>query len=239
MVGGLILLWREKLTHTASLYIVAFAAGALLGAAFLDLLPEATSELKALNQATLSQLFMWTLLGMFLFFASEKLLHWWHHHQKGTFEDKECEYVLPPRFKMLLVGDALHNTIDGVVITLSFLASVPAGIATSLAIILHELPQEIADFGVLLHAKMPKARVLIYNLLAALATPVAALLAYTFRANIVNLMPELLAVAAGSFIYIAASDLIPEIHAHHTSTKVSVLQSVVVVLGILAIWLVS
>lgn len=232
------MLLRKNLAQSISVFLIAFAAGAMLGAVFFNLLPEAAAELPyGLNFRSLGMLFNFVLLGMILFFITEKLLLWWHHHEE-TMGEHHYQRHLHPHYKMIILGDALHNAIDGVVIALSFLVSFPAGVATSLAIIFHELPQEIGDFGVLIHAKLSRGKVFLYNFLAGLTTPAGALLAYLFRDYLQPLLPILLAIAAGSFIYIAASDLIPEIHRHHQLRR-SLLQILAMLLGIFMIWLVS
>lgn len=225
LVGGLFLLYKEKWTQKASGYLVSFAAGVLLSAAFFDLLPEA---LELAEKA--EEVFFFTLSGMVVFFLVERFLLRLHHHER--FHD------LPPVSSLVIVGDSLHNFIDGIIIATTFLVSTPLGIVSSLAIISHEIPQEIGDFGILLHGGMKRKKVLLVNLAAALMTVVGAILALSFAAKIRLVMLPLLSFAAGNFIYIAASDLIPEIH-HGLGKQKSWLQTFLFLAGIVFIWLMA
>ncbi len=233
MLGGLVLLANHRLARLVSVYLLSFAAGALLGAAFLGLLPEAAHELsKELNHQSVGWLLSFTLLGILIFFVMEKLLIWWHFHAEDLSEHHHAHPKrLKPSYAMILLGDAVHNAIDGVVIALAFFVSVPVGVATSVAVILHEAPQEIGDFGVLIHAGLRKARIFFYNLGAALATPVAAIVTFFAQDALMPFLAPLLALAAGNFIYIASSDLIPEIHKHHHPRR-SILQVVMMLAGV-------
>lgn len=206
LVGGVILIWRERLAKISSPYLVSFAAGVLLAAAFLDLLPEAYELIGS------TDVFLYALIGVIIFFFVERFLLRVHHH--GRFHD------LPPVSSIVLVGDAIHNFIDGIVIASAFLVNVPLGVVTSLAIVSHEIPQEIGDFGILLKGGMKPKKVLFVNFAAATFTLFGAILAYVFSFAIEPILAFLLAFGAGTFIYIAASDLIPEIH-HGEGTTLS------------------
>lgn len=142
---------------------------------------------------------------MVLFFFLEKLLLWRHCH------GEECE-VHAAAGPLIIVGDAFHNLVDGLVISATFLTSVQLGVATSLAIISHEIPQEVGDFAILLHSGYSKSRAMLYNLLSSLASLVGAVMAYFFLKEVQSVTPYLMALAASSFIYIATVDLIPELH---------------------------
>jgi len=179
--------------------LISFATGTLLGAAFLGMLP------KAMAKAEPSTVLSFVLLGIILFFILEKLLIWYHCH------DEKCEIHSAAPY-LILFGDAFHNFMDGVVISAGFLISVPFGVATSLAVIAHEVPQEIGDFAVLLHGGMGKWKAFSYNFLSAIATVPGALIAYGFSHFVEKIAPVILALAASSFLYIAIADLIPEIH---------------------------
>lgn len=220
LIGGIFLLWKEKWTRKITFYLVSFAAGALLGAAFLHLLPD------AINQGG-PKMFFYVLLGLLAMFLTEKFLLWYHCHT-GECEIHVFSYTI-------LFGDAVHNFIDGIVIGASFLASIPLGIVTSLAVAFHEIPQEIGDFAVMLHGGMKRSKVLVYNLLTALLAILAAVLTYVFSSELKNAIIPLIAFAAGNFIYIAASDLIPEIH-KETKWSKAIVQFFLLVVGILVIW---
>jgi len=200
MIGGVALLAKESVARKISIYLVSLAAGALLGAAFLELLPEAI-EMAGDNIKSVLLLAV-VGIGVLLFF--EKALRWYHCHDQEV-----CDYH--SFSTTVLVGDAVHNFLDGVAIALSFSISVPAGIATGLAVFLHEIPQEMGDFGVLLHSGYTKSKVLFYNFLTALTALMGAVIGYALLPVIGGAIPYLLAFAAGTFIYISTSDLIPEL----------------------------
>lgn len=223
LIGGIFLLWREKLAKKIAIYLISFAAGTLLGAAFLHMLPEAVSEKG-------SNILIYTLIGILVMFLVEKFLLWYHCHE-GVCKVHTFSYTI-------LLGDGVHNFIDGIIIGVSFLISIPLGIISALAIVFHEIPQEIGDFAVMFHGGMGRVKVLIYNFLAALMTPLAAILAYVFSSSLERAIIPLIAFAAGNFIYIAGSDLIPEIHKHYSPSKAT-LQSICLGFGILVIWLVE
>ena len=223
LIGGIFLLWRQKLAKKIAIYLISFAAGALLGAAFLHMLPEAVGKEG-------SSILIYTLMGILVMFVLEKFLLWYHCH------NKKCP--VHGFAYTILIGDGVHNFIDGIIIGASFLINIPLGIITALAVAVHEIPQEIGDFGVLIHAGWKRKKVLFYNLLMALATPVAAILVYFSSSFFNNALVPLIAFAAGNFIYIASSDLIPEIHKHYSPGK-AVLQTLCLGLGILLIWLVE
>lgn len=224
LIGGVILLWREDLARRFSLTLVSFAAGSLLGAAFLELFPEAL-EATAYSGAALA-----LLLGIFVIFLFEKLLKWYHCH-----DQEMCE--VHTFSSTVLFGDAVHNFIDGIVIALSFVAGPAVGIATTIAVFFHEVPQEIGDFGVLLHAGYEKTKVFLWNLTIALFTPLGAILGYLAVSWVEPYIPWLLAFAAGSFIYIATSDLLPELR--HKTKGLDLGHLIAVVLGIAVIFFVG
>ncbi|MEK7479296.1 MAG: ZIP family metal transporter [Patescibacteria group bacterium] len=198
LVGGLVLLWKDKWVKTISLFLVSFAAGTLLGVAFLDLLPEALEEIGEGRGV-----FVAALLGILILFMFEKIVHWHHCH------DDKCEEKTISA--SILFGDAIHNFVDGVAIAGAFLLSIPAGIATTIAVFFHEVPQEIGDFGVLLHLGYKKSNVLVLNVLTACTTFIGAIAGYLFLSRVEHWIGYILAFASGVFIYIATSDLIPEV----------------------------
>ena len=201
------------------LYLVSFAAGALFGDVFIHLLPELVD-----GGFTLSLSFM-ILGGVGFSFVVEKFIHWRHCHVLTSKEH------IHPVATMNLIGDGVHNFIDGIIIGASYLVSVPAGIATTLAVFLHEIPQEIGDFGVLLHAGFSRKRALFMNFLLALTSVFGVFLAFSFG-NLEGIVPLLVAFAAGNFIYIAGSDLIPELH-KESGLKQAFYQLISLVLGVL------
>ena len=223
MIGGIFLLWREVWAKKITLYLVSFATGALLGAAFLHLLPKSIEQIGIKG-------FFYVLLGILVMFLVEKFLLWYHCHD-GKCEVHVFSYTI-------LFGDGVHNFIDGIVIGASFLVSIPLGIVTALAIASHEIPQEIGNFAVMLHGGMKRNKVLIYNFLAAAMTLLAAILTYIFSSNLEKAIMPLIAFAGGTFIYIASSDLIPEIHKETKKSK-AILQFLLLLAGILIIWIVE
>ncbi len=219
LIGILFLSVNQSLFRKMLLVLVSFASGTLLGGAFLHLIPEAL-----LNDG--ENLFIVILSGILVFFLLEKFL-WRHCHER------DCPVHV---FAYLnLLGDGIHNFIDGILIAASFLTSTPLGFATALAVVSHEIPQEIGDFGILVYGGFSKVKALSYNLLSALMAFVGALLTYSFSAYLPS-SSYFLMFAAGSFIYVATTDLIPELHKEHGVAK-SFLQFALLVVGILLMWL--
>ncbi len=202
------------------IYFVSFAAGSLLGDAFIHLIPEAFQKIENTIFLSLS-----VLAGILAFFVMEKFLHWRHCHKVA------CEDHPHPFSYILLVGDALHNFIDGLIIAASYLISIPVGIATTLAVIFHEIPQEIGDFGSLIYAGFKKTKALLFNFFTALTAVAGALFVLILNINDGEFTRFLIPFAAGGFIYIASSDLIPELH-KNTEPKKSFWQLFSFILGI-------
>ena len=215
-------LQEEKLRKYIFIFI-SLAVGALLGDAFIHLIPEAFDEFK---NTTLASILI--ISGIFAFFALEKFLHW-HHHG----EDKEESHIHPVG-RLILFSDGIHNFMDGMIIGASFLISIPVGLATTLAVILHEIPQEIGDFAVLLHAGYTKMRALWLNFLSALLAIAGVLIVFALGKE-QFLTSWISPIAAGGFIYIAIADLIPELH-KVKGLKYSILQITAVVMGITAMF---
>lgn len=199
-------------------FLVAFSAGTLIGGAFLHLMPEAAEEL---DTETLFGIFISAFAGFFLI---EKLLFWRHCHKE------DCP--VHSFGYMNLVGDGIHNFIDGLVIAGAFLIDWQLGLATTLAIAAHEIPQEIGDFGVLVHAGFKYKSALLVNYLVALTVVLGGLAGYFFFSSLAAILPYVLPVAAGGFVYIAASDLIPEIRGER-DVKKSAANYLIFLLGIL------
>ncbi|MEM2937578.1 MAG: ZIP family metal transporter [Candidatus Bathyarchaeia archaeon] len=208
---------KEELLKHVTMVLVGFASGTLIGGAFLHLLPEA---LTPDGDSTIT--FCYVIVGIVSFFALEKFLYWRHCHEK------ECPTHM---FVYLnLVGDGVHNFIDGMVIAATFLVSFDLGFATTLAVIFHEVPQEIGDFGVLVYGGLSRKRALAYNFVSAI-TAVAGALATYFLAYLRSIEVLLVPFAAGGFIYIAATDLMPELH-KKPHARESLIQFFVLLLGI-------
>lgn len=226
LIGGILLLFSHRRALRISHFLAAFAAGALLGTTFFDLLPE------ALEAADHGLVLGWTLAGMLIFFVLERYIHWFHHHKLHHHQHTETQATAP----LVVLGDTVHNFIDGVVIASTFMVDIRLGMVTALAVAAHEIPQEIGDFGVLLHAGMSRAKIIGYNILSALATVMAALLTFRVGESLENLLPVFLAVTAGFFIYIAASDIIPGIHGENRRAA-AVVQTLLLFTGVGTIWL--
>jgi len=216
-VAVIFLYLRKELLNKITLFLVALSAGALMGGAFLHLLPEASSEIEP------NKLYLIVLIAFIFFFFMEKVLYWRHCH-KGKCKVHTFGY-------MNLVGDALHNFIDGLVIASTFLIDFRLGVVTTLAIALHEVPQEIGDFGVLIYAGFKKKKALIINYIVALTVVVGGIVGYFMAQPLHQIIPYLLPFAAGGFIYIAASDLMPEI-IRQEKLKKSIITFLIFIIGI-------
>ena len=228
LVGVAFLSLGKKTTDRLLFYLVSFSTGTLLGAAFFDLLPEAIEAGQAVS--VLEVAFIGVLIG----FVVETLIHWHHHNAAG-----EKEHHHPhPLGTLTLVGDGMHNFFDGVAIAAAFLVDVPLGITTTMAIALHEIPQEIGDFGLLLYSGYSKARALLFNLFSAVTAVAGGVLFFFFSGAVEHFASYALAFTAGMFIYIAAADLLPELHKEKRA-KSSAIQLVLMALGALLIWLIA
>lgn len=222
LVGVLALLVRDDLLKKAMIFLVAFAAGSLVGGAFLDILPEAREYVP-----DITQLFVYVIIGYVLFFILEKYLHWRHCHSP------ECRVH---RFTYLnIVGDIVHNFSDGLIIGAVFLVDVKIGIAATIAIIFHEIPHEIGNFMVLVYGGFSKYKALFYNFLSSLFAIAGTLAGYYFASRIGGFAGFLMPIAAGGFIYIASCDLIPELHKEEDGKK-SALIMVAFICGILLMY---
>lgn len=219
LVGVVTLSLSDSLLRKILLFLVSFAAGSLFGGAFFHLIPEAVEGSEALTAS------VYVMLGIIIFFMLEKFMHWRHCHVPTSKSHPH------PVGMMNLVGDGLHNFIDGLIIAASYIASIPLGIATTLAVILHEVPQEIGDFGVLIHAGYEKTKALMFNFISALAAVLGALVALVIGAKTGGFASAIVPITAGGFIYIAGSDLIPELQKECAPSK-SLLQLIALLLGI-------
>ena len=218
-IGILFIGLKEAFLKRISMALVGFASGSLIGGAFIHLLPESLEE-------TGQTVFYYVIIGIVFFFIMEKFLYWRHCHEE------KCPVHT---FAYLnLIGDGIHNFIDGMLIAASFILSYDLGVATTLAVIFHEIPQEIGDFGVLIYGGFTKRKALAYNFVSALTAIAGALIIY-YLAYIQGIEHFLVPFAAGGFIYIAATDLMPELH-KKSHAKESLIQLIAILTGI---WLMS
>jgi zinc and cadmium transporter len=202
---ALLVLLKEALLRRLILVLVSFAVGALFANVFLHILPEMAEE-----STDLSFSFRLVLLGLLLSFAAEKTIHW-HHHSLDE-EVHRHHHHRRPVGTLLLLGDGLHNFIDGMLIATAYLVDTPLGVATTIAVILHEIPQEIGDFAVLLHSGYTRGRALVLNFCSALTAVAGAAAVLLLHEYLEGIEAVLLPLVAGNFLYIAGSDLIPELH---------------------------
>jgi len=219
LIGIAFLLLRKTMLQKVILYLVGFSAGALLGGAFIHLIPEAA---EAFGFSSIS---LWIILGFASFYLVERVLHWHHCHKNSG----DCNVHLFTY--MNLLGDGVHNFLDGLVISVSFLSNFNLGIATTLAVISHEIPQEISDFGVLLYGGFSRKKALFWNFVSALTAVVGVIIGYYLSNIIEPFTGFILAFTAGGFIYIAASDLIPELHREEKMSR-SFISFIFFILGV-------
>jgi len=229
--AGLLLLVPEDHHPRILPHGVSFALGALLSVAFLDLLPDA---LTTAGIEHIDSLLATVLVGILGFFLLEKLLIWRHCHADHC-ETHSGDHFHQPAGTLIVVGDAIHNFVDGILIAAAFLTDINLGIITSLAVAAHEIPQEVGDFAILLQSGYGRSKALAYNMLSSLATMVGGILAYFSLEHIHAWLPYILALAASSFIYIAVADLIPSLH-QKTTARAAIQQITLIVAGVLMIY---
>ncbi|MDR0297131.1 MAG: ZIP family metal transporter [Streptococcaceae bacterium] len=220
LLFGISLIFRKSGIESFANYATPFAAGALLGAAFADLLPDAISN-------TLPEhAFIATLAGILGFFLLERFVHWFHHHADHNETEIDHDATVP----LIIIGNILHRAIDGVAIAAGFLASPKLGFVVTLAIVIHEIPHTVGDFGLLLYKGLNRPRVIGINIAVALFTTLIA--AVTFVLGQAHTLPlgELIGMTAGFFIYIAVSDIIPDIHVHEERRFIGA-QSLLLIVG--------
>jgi len=235
LIGGVLMLFSKKRAARIARSATPFAAGALLAAAFVDLLPDAFHEIVYLSDHEAIESFVLgvsvaVMSGILVFFLLERAIHWFHHH-RGDGDDK---HEKDARVPLIILGDTVHNFIDGIAIAAAFLVSPTTGIVVTLAVAAHEIPQEIGDFGLLLAKGMSRGKVLLANALSALATTVAAVTFFLIGTNVEIPLGVVLGLTAGFFIYIAVSDIIPTIHAHENKRFVGV-QTMLFILGLIVV----
>ncbi len=235
VIAAAIIAFNAKASHVPIL--ISYAVGALLGAVFLEILPHAFGISDNMEQMAATILF-----GILLFFVLEKLVLWRHCHQE------ECEAHVPPETRhnhdhgrsgmMIMIGDTFHNFVDGILIAAAFLANTELGIVTALAIIAHEVPQEVGDFLVLLHSGYSKREAFLLNILSSAAMIVGGALAYYALQTMQGWIPTMLGLAAASMLYVSVADLIPGLH-RRPEIQATVQQVILIVLGVATIWLVG
>ncbi len=221
--GFVFLFLKEEFLDKILLILVSFAAGALIGGAFLHLMPEAIRKV-GFEEGSLLKVFFYLIFGFCAFFILENFIKWHHHHARNHPEIKSFSYLI-------LISDGVHNFIDGLVIAGAFVVSVPLGFTTFLAIVLHEIPQEIGDFGILVYSGFKRIKALLLNYLSAVSVIFGGLVGFLLSEKMGGSIIFLLPFAAGSFIYIACSDLIPEIK-YKVSPRKSFIHFFVFLLGI-------
>ena len=220
-MGILCLLAKKRLDNILT-FIVAFAAGTMLATSFFHLMPE---SFEAINT-------LWpVLIGIVIFFILESVIHWHHSHELN------CANCTSPTAYLNLIGDGLHNFIDGLIIAASFLINPITGILVTISIMLHEIPQEIGDFAILIHSGFSKTQAIITNLISALVAVLGGIFGYFFFSRIEFAIPYAIGIAAGSFIYIATSDLFPILHKEKNKIK-KIIQTIALIIGILLMWII-
>ncbi len=229
LVGVFALGLKQNLLKKITSFLVSLSVGALFGDAIIHLIPQAFSEIE--NTATAS---LFILIGIMLFFVLEKFIRWHHSHEHDC-EDDKCRAKqnnkIHPMGTLILASDSAHNMIDGVIIGVSYFISIEIGIATTIAIILHEIPQEIGHFAILLHSGYTKTKALLLNFISSLFAIAGTAIVFIFGQTISLYIPILIAFAAGEFLYIAGSDLVPELH-KTSNTKQSLWQFIAIIIGI-------
>jgi len=224
LVGIILFRLRKNLLKKELMILVGLATGALLGDAFLHLIPEAFESNNSNNVG------LWVVVGMMMFFALEKFLKWRHCHDLDCHEENRVAW-------MNLAADSVHNLIDGLIIGGSFMTSTSLGITTSIAVLMHEIPQEIGDMGILIHSGFSLKKAALMNLLTAFFNLLGVLIIWIIGAK-GEIDGSILAVTAGGFIYLAASDLIPELHRHESKVGESAWQLITVITGVMVMYLI-
>jgi len=218
LLGILFIKIKKNRLKGELLTLVGVATGALLGDAFLHLIPESMAIINSEKTGLM------IITGMLIFFSLEKILKWRHCHDIDCDQNKELVWIS-------LLADSIHNLIDGLIIGNSFMISIPIGISTSLAVFMHEIPQEIGDFAILIHGGFSAKKAALMNLGSAFLSVLGVLVIWLIS-DISKIQGELMAITAGGFIYLAASDLIPELHRHENKIKQSLWQMISVLIGL-------
>ncbi|MFA7252846.1 MAG: ZIP family metal transporter [Candidatus Paceibacterota bacterium] len=221
-VAVLFMFFKKEVLDKVLVFLVSLSAGTLMGGAFLHLLPEASEMIE------IDSVFGTFLISFIFFFLIEKVLHWRHCHES------DCH--VHTFGYMNLVGDSIHNLIDGLVIASVFMVDIRLGIATTIAVAIHEIPQEIGDYGVLVYAGFKRKTALLLNYLVAFTVVIGGIVGYFLFSSLASFLPFLMPFAAGGFVYIAASDLMPEIK-KETNLKKSIISFLIFILGIVIMYL--
>ena len=231
MLGLLVLFVREKIMHKILWVLIAFSAGTILGTAYLELLPE------ALELVGSSEAFIYITIGFVSFFFLERYIYWSHGHSHEIEDAKSAlDSRMTRNFAYLnVIGDGIHNFVDGMIIATSFLIDFKVGLAATIAVIFHELPQELGDYGILIYSGFKRNQALIINFMAALTVVLGGVFAIIFLEAVEALSGLLLAFSAGGFIYLAASELIPELQEEKRLSQ-SLIQFAIFILGIMMIF---
>ncbi|OGD53322.1 hypothetical protein A3K81_02535 [Candidatus Bathyarchaeota archaeon RBG_13_60_20] len=233
LVGVFALSMADVRLHKILAVMIAYSAGTILGAALFDLLPEAVETVEA------ALVFPMVALGFIVFMFLERILYWYHGHGHGHEFEARGKKAPPKEFAYLnILGDLIHNFIDGMIIAAGFINSFNVGLTTTIAVAFHELPQEIGDYGILVYAGMERRRALLFNFLASLSAVLGGFVGSSFFASVENLGGYMIAFSAGAFIFLAASELIPEMHNEDSRLR-SMIQMFVLVLGMLTIYMVG
>lgn len=228
LIGGLLslslamsLLLNKKLSQSFAKHAMPFAAGALLAAVFLDLFAE------GLEHNSADVIMMSALAGILLFFMAERFIRWFHHHHQHGQKS--------PAVPLLIVGDTVHNLLDGVAIAAAFMISIPTGIITTLAVAAHEIPQEVGEFGILLSKGMSRRRVIMINILSSLVATVAAIATYFIGQTETLPLGIIFGLSAGFLLYVALSDIIPSLHENHNKKTLFDWEPAFLLLGVVVV----
>ena len=224
LIGGLFFITNKRTARALVSYATPFAAGGLLAAVFFDLLPQGITQAKASSVLTS------TLAGLLVFFYLERFLRWFHHHH----EPEEDEIHVSSK-TLIVIGNMLHNALDGVAIAAAFLVSFPVGAVITIAVAAHEIPREIGDFGLLLARKMSKRNVILVHILSSLGTTAVALVVFAIGGSSHLPLGVLLGISAGFMLYIATSDIIPSIHNDVLPNKLFDLRPLLLLVGVIVV----
>lgn len=227
LVLAALLLINKQVATTFAHYSMPFAAGALLAAVFFDLFPEGAEH------GNMELMLIATLGGIVIFFLAERFIQWFHHHHQHGTTEKDASVPL------IIIGDSIHNILDGVAIAAAFMVSIPTGIVTTLAVAAHEIPQEVGIFGILLNKGMRRGKVLFVNIFISVTAVVAAVITYIAGTESALPMDIIFGLSAGFLLYVALSDIIPSLHESREPERAFKLQPLLLVAGIAIVWIVT
>jgi len=224
LLGAIFISFQRKFLDSVTTYLLALSSGILLGTVFYDLIPEGFDSLQ-------SEVYTWLIIGIVAFFILEKFIHW-HSHVEG--ESKNKKHVA----YLTLISDGIHNFLDGAIIGVTFLTSVPLGVVTTIAVVAHEVPHELSDFFLLTYGGLTNKKALWYNFLSGLTSVLGTIVIFIFSRSLMDYFPYLIGFAAGNLLYIAASDLIPELH-EKQNVRISIIQTMLLIAGVVAMQIIS